>query len=75
MVKVMKPTGKDAVSVRHIQQTTEDRKEQHREFKERKVWQEQIKNERFEKILSKRKQRKGAGRNGGINLEVTGDPK
>lgn len=70
MVKVMKPTAKDAVSIRHIQQTTEDRKEQHREFKERKAHQEAIKNERFEKILEKRKQRKGANRSGGINIEI-----
>lgn len=66
----MKPTAKDAVSVRHIEQTTEDRKEQHREFKERKAREAVIKNERFDKILEKRKQRKGARRSGGINIEI-----
>lgn len=75
-INVMKPTGKDAVSNRHITQTVEDRKQQLSDFKADKAEKEKIKNERFEAIKAKRKPRDGSPKGGrGINITVEGDKK
>ena len=75
MTKVMRPTGKDAVSVRHIEQTREERKQQLKNFKDRKANEQRLKEERFERMAKERskKPRPGSGSGGGINIEVTGD--
>ena len=73
MVKVFTPTGKDSVSTRHIPTTDEDRSRDREQFKERKAEQDRIKDERFAKILEKRKVRKPSGGGGGINIKIGTD--
>lgn len=74
MVKVMTPGKSDAVSIRHIPATQEDRAEQVKNFRKRKNEEQKIKEERFDKIKERRKNRPPAGGpKGGINIEVTSD--
>lgn len=71
MVKVFTPSNKDSVSTRNVSTTTEDRARDLAQFKEKRAEQEQLKQERFNKIRNRRKGRPGGG--GGINLEITSD--
>ena len=74
MTKVMKPGKDDAVSVRHIPLTPQDRSEHLEKFRQQKQEQDQIKKARFEKIKSKRQKKSpGGGSPRGININVTSD--
>jgi len=69
---VMTPTGKDAVSVRKVSMTKEEREKSFRDFRERKNEEEKIKEERFAEIRGRRKERKDSP-GGGINIDITSD--
>ena len=72
-VPVYKPSPNDAVSVRHIHSTKEDRAQHLKDFREEKKFQENVKTERFKKIQERRKAGGPSGGKGGINIEVKGD--
>lgn len=75
-INVMRPTGKDAVSVRNIPQTVEDRKQQLSDFKADRSEKEKIKDERFAAIKAKSKPREGSPKGGrGINITSDNDKK
>jgi len=69
MAKTFRPPK--AVSIRHLPSDADDRKQMHKEHRERRVRGDKIKAERYAKIEARRKKRDGKGR--GINIEVTGD--
>lgn len=58
----------DPVSVRHIHSTNEDRKRDFKEFKDRKVRESKIKDERFAAIRKRQGNRSG-GSGRGINID------
>ena len=64
-------TPRGGVHVRHIVQTTEERQQHAKEFREQKTHEQKIKEERFEKIHARRKNRAPGSR--GINIDVTGN--
>lgn len=68
-------TPKGGESVRHIQQTKEDRAEQMKQFKEQKKHEQSLKEERFAAIQERRKDKKpsSGGSGSGINIDVTSD--
>lgn len=75
-VTIMKPGKGDAISVRHIPQTEDDRKRHAKEFREQKKHEREMKEERFAAIRERRKNKKpggSGGSGGGINIEVTSD--
>lgn len=75
-ITVMKPTGKDAVSVRKITQTKEDRQRNLEDFRADKAEKQRLKEERFEAIKARRKDKPGSPKGGsGINIVVEGDKK
>ncbi len=59
----------DPVSIQHIHNTSDDRKRDLKEFKERKAHESKIKDERFAKFAKRGKH--GGGK--GINLDVLKD--
>jgi hypothetical protein len=69
MAKTFRPPK--AVSIRHLPSDAEDRKQIHKEHRERRVRSDKIKEERFAKIEGRRTKRTGKGR--GIDIKVTGD--
>ncbi len=75
--KVMKPGKGDVISVRHLQPTDAERKENFKNFREHKETQKKIKDDRFAAIeeRTKGKPKPSGGRGGGkgINLETTRD--
>lgn len=74
-VVVMKPGKGDALSIRQVPQTEEDRKEALVALREQKAEQQKIKEERFAKFEERQKQRKSNGPRGdsGININVDDD--
>lgn len=71
---VMTPGKGDRVSVRHLSQTTEERKRQLKEFREDQAHKQALKEERYARIEAERKKRGGNSRGGkNINIEVTSD--
>lgn len=74
MANTMKPSNKDAVSVRSVPVTQEDRAKNLESFRERKREEQELKDQRFAEIKERRKGRKpSGGSGGGINIEVTSD--
>ena len=72
MVKVFTP--KKGETVRHIDMTKEDRQNNLKDFREDKMHQQRLKEERFATIRERRKNRPG-GSGGGINITVESDKK
>lgn len=68
-------TPKGGESVRHIEQTKEDRAKKMKDFKEQKKHEQELKQERFAAIQERRKGKKpsSGGSGGGINIDVTSD--
>lgn len=72
MSEVMKPGAKDTISIRNIPATKKDREELQKAFREQKENERKQKDERFEAIRGRRKNKPGGG-GGGINIEVVSD--
>ena len=73
-VTVMKPGRGDAISIRHLSPTEEDRKKDQKAFREQKEHERKVKEERFAAIRERRKKKDpSGGSGGGINVEVTSD--
>lgn len=70
---VMKPGKGDALSIRKVHQTDDDRKEQYESFRERKKVEQEHKEKRFARFRRRRKNKPSGGSGGGINIEVTSD--
>lgn len=66
MANIYTPEGTE--SIRHIHSTEEDRAKHRKQFREQKDYEQKIKDERFAKIRSDRKN--GPVDAGGINIEV-----
>ena len=73
-VKIMKPGKGDAVSIRHLHETKEDRIERNRAFREQKNKELELKNERFERISNARRNSPSRGGRG-INVTIDSDKK
>ena len=73
-VTTMRPGKGDAISIRHLSPTKEDREKDQKAFREQKEHERKIKEERFAAIRERRKKRDpSGGSGGGINIEVTSD--
>jgi len=73
MVKVFKPTGKDTISNRKIEQTAEDRAQHLKDFRADKEHKQKLKDERFAKLAERKKRPASPKGGGGIDVRVSGD--
>ena len=68
-------TPKETLSTRHIQPTNKERIKHAQQFREQKEHELKLKNERFDAIQARRKNKPGgsggSGSGSGINIEVT----